>query len=73
MWPLYEAALDHAHLLRSSEIGKDVARLQLLSAEEVELPRHLIPAGASLADLLEMKGYVPVRNMGFKNFLFRAM
>ncbi|HLJ58607.1 MAG TPA: hypothetical protein VKZ50_02630 [bacterium] len=73
VWHEYETALRGAHLLRSTELGRDVARLQLLTAEEIELLRHLIPQGLSLADILERKDEESMRNMGFKNFLFRIM
>jgi len=72
LWAEYEEALNRAHVLQSSEIGRDIARLQLLSAEEVELLRYLIPQGPSLADLLSRKDRDATRNMAFKNFLFRT-
>lgn len=68
-----ERELRAASLLQPHLIGRDVARLQLLTAEEIDLVQHLPAAGISLADLLERKDQDPARNMGFKNFLLRSL
>lgn len=72
-WEVYEQALKRRHLLQSTILRKDVARLQLLTAEDIEILRDLIHEGTALADLLERKSVEPFLNIPFKNFLLSVM
>jgi hypothetical protein len=69
MWHIYETAIASQGFLDPRGLKRDVARLQLMTVEDVEMLPGLIGKGTSLAELLERKDQTRFRNLPLKNFV----